>query len=156
MGLLHDVGRFVMFKEAPNALRAIDEGDWETPEALVAEERSVCGITHGELGAAACEKWRLPEQISYVVEHHHDSLNGERRGPVGWLIALLQLADLAMFPSTMPGTPGLEAADDVALEAALAPAIPSFIELTTGELRDLSVVASADAEATLSSLGLGG
>lgn len=70
-GLLHDVGRFILLSEAPEQLRAIEATPWTTPEALVAAERSICGLTHAELGAFACRKWRLPELVAQVVADHH-------------------------------------------------------------------------------------
>ena len=154
-GLLHDVGRFVMFQEAPEALRRIDEADWETPEQLVAQERSVCGLTHTELGALACSKWHMPEMITLVVREHHTlhPLGLEPR--VAHLIGLVRFADLAMFPSAMPGTPGWEAADDDALERLLLPKQPASLNLGLQELRQL-LTSSAQAAAELAqTLGLG-
>lgn len=70
--LLHDIGRFVMFQEAPDQLREIDEGTWDSPEQLVSLEREICGVDHAELGALACHVWGLPDEIVDVVRHHHD------------------------------------------------------------------------------------
>ena len=70
-GLLHDLGRFLLFHEAPEVLREVDEGDWHNPEELINIERSICGLTHAELGDLACKKWNIPEQISQVVLWHH-------------------------------------------------------------------------------------
>jgi putative nucleotidyltransferase with HDIG domain len=70
-GLLHDIGRFVLYLEAPESLRAIDETDWETPAALVEAEISICGFTHAELGYLALQKWKLPPELALAVRHHH-------------------------------------------------------------------------------------
>lgn len=89
-GLLHDIGRFVLFQEAPDELRRIEEAHARTPEALVEAERAMCGMTHAEIGALACAKWRLPELVTAVVRDHHGPASS---GPVG----LVRLADHAMF-----------------------------------------------------------
>ena len=51
--LLHDVGRFVMFQEAPDQLRRVDEGDWDTPEALI-------GLREGRTGGGAIRDLSAP------------------------------------------------------------------------------------------------
>ena len=153
MGLLHDIGRFVMVQEAPARLRAIDEGDWDTPEALVAEELEVCGLTHAALGAAACSKWGLPAMVGEVIERHHDPIDTPH-DPVEKLTVLVQFADLAMFPSAMPGTPGMEEASDADLERELLARMPGFLDLGVTELRDLLTRTAEEADAASEALGL--
>jgi putative nucleotidyltransferase with HDIG domain len=72
-GLLHDIGRFVLYLEAPEELRIVDETEWETPEALIKAEQSICGFTHAELGFLALRKWALPEAFALAVRHHHSA-----------------------------------------------------------------------------------
>ena len=112
-GLLHDIGRFVMFHVADDQLRAVDEGDWDSPAALIEAERTICGLAHTELGALACRSWGLPEAVADLVEHHHDHLV-PAAGAVDPLVEAVQFADLAMFPSARPDTASwLDAAPDV-------------------------------------------
>lgn len=70
-GLLHDIGRFVLYLEAPEELRAIDETAWTTPEELLTAEQRVCGFTHVELGFRAVSKWGLPPPLPLLIRHHH-------------------------------------------------------------------------------------
>jgi HD-like signal output (HDOD) protein len=70
-GLLHDIGRFVLYLEAPDDLRAVDETDWDSPEALVQAETEICGFTHAELGYLALRKWSLPDSLALAVRYHH-------------------------------------------------------------------------------------
>jgi HD-like signal output (HDOD) protein len=35
-------------------------------------ERSALGFTHCDVGKVLAEHWRLPEDITEVLEHHHD------------------------------------------------------------------------------------
>ena len=112
-GLLHDIGRFVMFHVADDQLRMVDEGDWDSPAALVEAERTICGVPHTELGALACRGWGLPDAVADLVEHHHDHLV-PAAGAVDPLVEAVQFADLAMFPSARPDTASwLEAPPEV-------------------------------------------
>lgn len=70
-GLLHDIGRFVLYLEAPEELRAVDETAWTTPEELLAAEQRVCGFNHVELGHRAASKWGLPTPLPLLIHHHH-------------------------------------------------------------------------------------
>ncbi len=70
-GLLHDIGRFIMFDESPDQLGAVDEAGWTTPDELVEVERGICGFDHAQLGAAACDSWGIPSQIVDLVRDHH-------------------------------------------------------------------------------------
>ena len=153
-GLLHDIGRFVMFHVAPDALRTIDEADWDTPDTLLQIERAVSGTTHSELGALACARWRFPDTLVEVVGNHHAPVRTVV-GKVAKLTALTQLADLAMFPSAMPGTRGLESADEETIRRVLEPKVPRFIHLGAHDLASLIKATAAEANAISRSLGVG-
>ncbi len=71
-GLLHDIGRFVMFEHAAPELREVEERAWETPDELVDAEMDVYQYTHSELGYLACMRWGLPDSIAATVRAHHD------------------------------------------------------------------------------------
>lgn len=70
-GLLHDVGRFVMFEHADERLQAVDEFQWQSADDLIAADIAVFTYTHSELGYRACRNWGLPERIAKVVLDHH-------------------------------------------------------------------------------------
>jgi putative nucleotidyltransferase with HDIG domain len=152
-GLLHDIGRFIILQEAPDELREIDEGSWDAPDALVRKELAICGVTHAELGAMACEKWGIPYLIEEVVRHHHQVDPASAITPAGKLTAIVRVADFAMFPVALPGTPGIaEAPGSVLLE--LAARLPSFVALNVDELRRLIDETTAEAETTCEALGV--
>lgn len=151
-GLLHDVGRLVMFQEAPEVLRQIDEGAWDTPQELVDAERRLCGVTHADLGARACERWGLPDVLVDVVRRHHSPVPNPR-SPVDLLVAMTRFADLAMFPSSLPGT---EAPDDETIEVVLLPRLPpNLVDLGPDRVRKLIEDTISHAEEVSVSLGLG-
>ena len=80
VGLLHDIGRFVMFEHAAPNLLKVDESNWHTPEELVEADIKVYNFTHSELGYLACQHWKLPETIADVVRQHHAVLDEQISG----------------------------------------------------------------------------
>jgi HD-like signal output (HDOD) protein len=153
-GLLHDVGRFVLFGVAPAELRRIDEGDWGCPAELVSLERDICGMAHAEIGALACKRWRLPELLISVVRRHHDPDVDPARGEVDTLLAAVRFADLAMFPSAVPGATGYEDADVETLQAELVPKLPAFFDFDAASLQVLLQSSARESSAMCTMLGL--
>lgn len=98
-GLLHDIGRFVLFEHRPQELGQIDEADVDDPRSLIAAELQVCGFDHAALGHEVCRRWHLPESVCEMVRVHH--LYGEERRhvppEVAALVRLVQEADSFSF-----------------------------------------------------------
>jgi len=92
-GLLHDIGRFILYLEAPEALRRVDEMAWSTPQELINAETAICGFTHAELGYLAIRKWRLPDELAEVVRYHHLLPDDPRLATLRPVIHLTQDAD---------------------------------------------------------------
>ena len=90
-GLLHDIGKVVMWR-----LLAEQELSDEQCERLIAAH-------HVPVGTLLAESWHLPEAVSDVITHHHDSdgLAGEDRLP-----ALVQLADHYVNEGGLPSLGG--------------------------------------------------
>lgn len=153
-GLLHDVGRFVLFQEGPEQLRQVDEGEWDSGVGLLEMEESVCGLTHTDIGALACKHWNLPEVIRECVRNHHGVPEAALEGPPVMLSATVQVADIAMFSTAMPGTPGLEEADDDTLRERVHAQLPPFLKLSIPKLRALLTAASEEARRSTEALGL--
>lgn len=70
VGLLHDIGRFVMFSTLPEALRRGERAAWGT-DPLLDEEASVMGCDHSWIGWYACTSWGFPEELAAMVQVHH-------------------------------------------------------------------------------------
>jgi putative nucleotidyltransferase with HDIG domain len=116
-GLLHDIGRFVLYLEAPEELRLVDETAWTTPQALIEAEEHLCGFTHAELGYQAAAKWSLPAKLALVIRHHH----GARVQVDGDLEAVVAAVRVADWISVVLGRDrAWEKLDDAGMRAALA------------------------------------
>jgi putative nucleotidyltransferase with HDIG domain len=98
-GLLHDIGRFVIFEHRPQEMAQLDEADVDSPQELIIAERQACGFDHAALGYEVCRRWNLPESVCRMVRAHH--LYGEARqripAEVASLVRLVQQADCFSF-----------------------------------------------------------
>ena len=111
-GLLHDIGRFIMFLDDPQEQVDIDAEHWTSPAELLETEHRICGWDHAELGRRICAAWDLPERLALIIrEHHATDLDGrvdiapdQRR-----VIQSVQMADaLSMLMLLDPSWPDLE------------------------------------------------
>jgi HD-like signal output (HDOD) protein len=88
--LLHDLGELVNMMSFQEEFRAAAQLARSEKIPLQQAERSALGFTHCDTGKILAEHWRLPEDITEVVEHHHD-VQQAKLHPV--LVALVSLSD---------------------------------------------------------------
>ncbi len=74
-GLLHDIGRFIMFEHASTELQKVDEANWQSPGELIEADVEIFKFTHSELGYLACRHWGMPELVSAVIKDHHSPIS---------------------------------------------------------------------------------
>lgn len=91
-GLLHDIGRFILFDQAPDFIQAVDDLAWTTPEELIRAEQQICGIDHAKLGGRVCAHWDVPEPILTIVKNHHQPIT-DFPHPASALLATVKAAD---------------------------------------------------------------
>lgn len=68
-GLLHDIGKLVMFRHDEGIFAQVNEMADE--QQSLSMEQELYGYTHAQVGALICKRWGLPEEISYAVYSHH-------------------------------------------------------------------------------------
>lgn len=94
IGLLHDIGRFIMFEHASQDLLRVDEQNWTSPEQLAAADIEIFKFTHSELGYQACKLWQMPKAIADVVRYHHQDISIKIvPGSMEAMIICIQFAD---------------------------------------------------------------
>jgi HD-like signal output (HDOD) protein len=89
-GLLHDLGELVNMTSFQEEFRAATQLARSEQIPLHQAEHAALGFTHCDTGKILAEHWRLPEDITEVVEYHHD-VQQAKLHPV--LVALVSLSD---------------------------------------------------------------
>lgn len=70
-GLLHDIGKLVLFKVAPSEFLLVAELAEKEKISFYEAERKLEVPTHGYLGDYIADKWRLPLVIRSAIRYHH-------------------------------------------------------------------------------------
>ncbi|HEY8280571.1 MAG TPA: HDOD domain-containing protein [Bdellovibrionota bacterium] len=75
-GLLHDIGKIVLLKIAPEEFQRVVELSEREKISYAEAERKLEVPTHGYLGEYIADKWRLPMVIRMSVRYHHTDVSG--------------------------------------------------------------------------------
>ena len=70
-GLLHDIGRFMIFEHRPQDIALVDEALVSDPRELIQAEIKACGFDHATLGGMICERLLLPFGVCEMTRAHH-------------------------------------------------------------------------------------
>jgi len=70
-GLLHDVGRLVLYRCLPRHMAHILAGARAEGRLLREAERRALGYDHALLGGMLLKRWRFPENLEKAVRQHH-------------------------------------------------------------------------------------
>ena len=114
-GLLHDIGRFLIYEHRPRDMAEIDEAHVADPRDLIAAEIRVCGFDHATLGYLVCKRLNLPWSVCEMIRTHHFYREQKQQiaPEVLTLVSMVQEADCLSFG--MLGHPDVHAAHDEAL-----------------------------------------
>lgn len=74
-GLLHDIGKIVLYKIAPNEFNRVVELTEKEKISFRAAEQKLEVPSHGYLGDYIADKWRLPLVIRSSIRYHHTDVN---------------------------------------------------------------------------------
>jgi len=70
-GMLHDIGRLVLYLQAPDHARAILRHAKNHECLLYQAEMELGGFDHGTVGGILLERWNMPESLVECVSLHH-------------------------------------------------------------------------------------
>lgn len=126
-GVLHDIGRLLLFALRPEVARAALTRSRTEGEPLIVAEHAAFGFDHSEAGDAILEAWKLPEDLQAIVRCHHAPAEA---GQYERDAALVHVADviataLKIGNSGDPAVPAL--APDAWEQLELAPTILSAL-----------------------------
>lgn len=112
-GLLHDMGRMVLSQRLAPEFEKVAAFKEKSGVSLLEAEKTVLGLTHGEVGGWLARKWNLPRPFVDVMRYHHFPLEapapeGPSNQDTGDLIPLVHAAD-AMAKSVEDGMPSAAA-----------------------------------------------
>ena len=71
-GLLHDIGRMVLWINFPEQYAALWETFQDEPDLLLDGEMRLVA-THCSIGAWLVHQWKLPASMADAISHHHES-----------------------------------------------------------------------------------
>ena len=130
MGLLHDIGSLVLYRQQPEHSRQALQLATDQSVSLNMAEREVFGFDHGEVGAELMHAWNLPEGFIETTRHHHQPSAAER---YRLETASIHLADVisGMAHNSASGTSQLPALEPGAWE--LTGLSIDIVEPVTGE-----------------------
>ena len=86
-GLLHDIGRLVMFRELPEKTERWLAARKPAPDArqpadILASEKKIFSLDHCQVGAAVARKWRLSAELVDAISNHHGAETGLTPAPL--------------------------------------------------------------------------
>jgi len=90
-GILHDVGRLVLYIRVPELSLELIEQCRTTGELLHRVERQRFGFDHADVGGSLLRRWKIPPRVAEPVERHHDC---QRAGQYPREAAILHFADI--------------------------------------------------------------
>lgn len=70
-GILHDIGRLVIFKKEPALARDAFFMSKEKEENIYQSERELMGFDHADVGGELLKAWQLPPRLVAAVAFHH-------------------------------------------------------------------------------------
>ncbi len=70
-GLLHDIGRLVMYLKLPSFMNDLLIECDQQEESLFVLEQQQLAYTHAEIGGRLLEFWEVPQSIYEPVQYHH-------------------------------------------------------------------------------------
>ena len=90
-GLLHDIGKLIIFVEAPKYALEVISQCHAKKELMYKVEKDILGFDHAKLGAMLLKKWKLPDSVVSAVYYHHmpSVSSGDIIGP-----AIIHVADM--------------------------------------------------------------
>lgn len=70
-GIMHDIGRLVMFIRIPDLCREMIETANQQQLCLHEVEQQRLGFDHAAVGGELLRQWKLPQRVADPVENHH-------------------------------------------------------------------------------------
>ena len=76
-GMLHDIGKLVLYFKEPELSQQVLLKAADTDGQLYKAEKEIIGFTHGDVGAALIDAWKLSDTLKEVIAYHHTPLSAK-------------------------------------------------------------------------------
>ncbi len=76
-GMLHDIGKLVLYFKEPELSQKVLIAAADSDGQLFRSEKEIIGFTHGDVGAALIDAWKLSDTLREVVAFHHTPLKAK-------------------------------------------------------------------------------
>ena len=73
-GMLHDIGKLVLYFKEPELSQQVLLKAADSDGQLFKAEKEIIGFTHGDVGAALIDAWKLSDTLKEVIAYHHTPL----------------------------------------------------------------------------------
>ena len=93
LGLLHDIGKIVLYKMDQESYTTVVEHALKHSLSSMEAEQELLGVNHAQIGSWLAEKWQLPQSIIESIRYHHQPDQVEDTD-IMISTSLIQLADL--------------------------------------------------------------
>ncbi|MBA1148483.1 HDOD domain-containing protein [Ectothiorhodospiraceae bacterium WFHF3C12] len=144
-GLLHDIGKLVMYSQIPEESAALLRRLREDGRPLFQIEREELGFSHAEVGAALLRVWELPLVYQEIAACHHEPASADGFPEETALVCVAN----AVTKKVEPGHERpVDETDVPLLDAAILERVPVNAELL-GELRVEADLQSIEVYGTL-------
>jgi len=77
-GMLHDIGKLVLYFKEPELSQEVLIAAADSDGQLFRAEKEIIGFTHGDVGAALINAWKLSDTLKEVVAFHHTPLKANK------------------------------------------------------------------------------
>jgi putative nucleotidyltransferase with HDIG domain len=95
LGLLHDIGKLVLFLHKPEIYKEIINKAESTANDFVKIEKGIYGFDHAECGAMLLEEWKFPPEIINPVLYHHNESKYFKNADYN--VAIVALANILYY-----------------------------------------------------------
>ncbi|MCW9047735.1 MAG: HDOD domain-containing protein [Gammaproteobacteria bacterium] len=76
-GMLHDIGKLILYFKEPELSQQVLLDAADSDGQLFRSEKKILGFTHGDVGAALIDAWKLSDTLKEVIAYHHTPLKAK-------------------------------------------------------------------------------
>jgi putative nucleotidyltransferase with HDIG domain len=80
-GLLHDLGKIVMFLEFNDLFKVVVDSATENNIAFCMAEKKLGVASHADIGSYLARKWKVPVVLCDAIKYHHNFASYRKKGP---------------------------------------------------------------------------